>query len=258
MIPMFIDIIILGSSRELENTMQFTLETAHLTPAEFAQLLDFPFKDISLLSRALTHRSYLNENTDAIEDNERLEFLGDAVLDFLVAAWLYHRYPEMAEGELTRLRSALVGMPQLAAFARQLGVGPAMRLGRGEDDGGGRHRDSLLCDTFEAIVGAMFLDSGLDSVIEFVHPLLDPAVEYIMRERHDQDPKSRLQEWSQSQGIGVPHYRQVSTSGPDHERIYEIEVSINGAPYGRGTGTSKQSASKNAAQNALVALGLDE
>jgi ribonuclease-3 len=238
--------------------MQFTQETIRLIPAELAQQLDLPFKNISLLSRALTHRSYMNENTDAIEDNERLEFLGDAVLDFLVAAWLYHRYPEMAEGDLTRLRAALVGTPQLAAFARLLGVGAAMRLGRGEDDGGGRHRDTLLCATFEAIVGALFLDSGLDAVIEFVHPLLDPAVEHIMRERQDQDPKSRLQEWSQSQGIGVPHYRQVSTSGPDHERIYEFEVSINGTPYGRGTGTSKQSASKNAARNALIALGLDE
>jgi ribonuclease III len=238
--------------------MKFTQRTVHITPAELALQLCLPFKNISLLSRALTHRSYMNENPDAIEDNERLEFLGDAVLDFLVAARLYNRYPEMAEGDLTRLRAALVGTPQLAAFARQLGVGAAMRLGRGEDDGGGRRRDTLLCAAFEAIVGAFYLDSGLDAVVEFVNPLLDPAVKHIMMKRQDQDAKSLLQEWSQSQGIGVPHYRQVSTSGPDHERIYEIEVSINGTSYGTGTGTSKQSASKNAAQNALIALGLDE
>jgi len=226
-------------------------------PDEFAQRVGLPFKNISYLSRALTHRSYLNENTDAIEDNERLEFLGDAVLDFLVGAWLYNRYPEMAEGDLTRMRSALVGTPQLAAFARQLGVGSAMRLGHGEDDGGGRRRDTLLCATFEAIIGALYLDAGLQEVIAFMYPILETAVIQIMTKRQDQDPKSRLQEWSQSQGLGVPHYHQVSVSGPDHERTFEFEVSINGEPYGRGTGTSKHAASKAASRNALIELGLE-
>jgi ribonuclease-3 len=230
---------------------------SHLeTPSEFAKRAQLPFKGISYLSRALTHRSYMNENTDGVEDNERLEFLGDAILDFLVGAWLYNRYPEMPEGDLTRLRSALVGTPQLAAFARQLGVGSAMRLGRGEDDGGGRTRDSLLCGTFEAIIGALYLDAGLDTVINFVHPMLGPAVEQIVTKGKDHDPKSRLQEWSQSHGLGVPHYRQVSISGPDHDRIFEFEVSINGEVYGRGTGTSKQFASKEAANNALSSLGM--
>ncbi len=227
------------------------------SPAEFAKRNSLPFKDISLLSRGLTHRSYLNENTDAIEDNERLEYLGDAVLDFLVAAWLYNRFPEMPEGDLTSFRAALVGTPQLAVFARQWGVGQAMRLGRGEDDGGGRKRDRLLCGTFEAIIGALYLDSGLEAVIALVHPILGPAVDQIVAKRQDQDPKSRLQEWSQSHGLGVPHYHQVSVSGPDHDRTFEFEVTINGTAYGRGPGSSKHVASKAAARNSLIELGLD-
>jgi len=242
----------------MQPSQGMTMSTSALeTPAELAQRLDLPFKDISYLARALTHRSYMNENTDAVEDNERLEFLGDAVLDFLVAAWLYNRYPEMAEGELTSLRAALVGTPQLAAFARQLGVGLAMRLGRGEDDGGGRQRERLLCGTFEAIIAALYLDSGINMVIAFVHPMLGTAVDRIMPGRQDQDPKSRLQEWSQSHGLGVPHYRQVSISGPDHDRTFEFEVIINGEAYGRGTGSSKHTASKEAARNTLIAKGLD-
>lgn len=131
------------------------------SPQELANRLGLKFKDWLLLSRALTHRSYLNEHPEAIEDNERLEFLGDAVLDFLVAVWLYHRYPEMPEGDLTRMRSALVHTEQLAEFARRIGLGRALRLGRGEAQAGGRDRPSLLCDTFEALIGAIYLDQGL-------------------------------------------------------------------------------------------------
>src|SRR5512143_3781618 len=124
------------------------------SPREFSQRLKLPFSDSLLLSRALTHRSYLNEHPEALEDNERLEFLGDAVLDFVVGAWLYNQYPEMPEGDLTRLRSALVYTDQLAEFARQVQLGRAMRLGRGEAQAGGKDRTALLCDTFEAVIGA--------------------------------------------------------------------------------------------------------
>jgi ribonuclease-3 len=123
------------------------------TPQDFARRLSLPFLDMLLLSRALTHRSYLNEHSDALEDNERLEFLGDAVLDFVVGAWLYNRYPEMPEGDLTRMRSALVYTESLAEFGRQVNLGHAMRLGRGEAQAGGRDRSALLCDTFEAVIG---------------------------------------------------------------------------------------------------------
>ena len=125
------------------------------TPQEFASRLLPGFGNLLILSRALTHRSYLNEHSEALEDNERLEFLGDAVLDFVVGAWLYNKYPEMPEGDLTRMRSALVHTAQLAEFGRMIGLGRAMRLGRGETQAGGNNRSALLCDTFEAVIGAI-------------------------------------------------------------------------------------------------------
>ncbi|NTW44050.1 MAG: ribonuclease III, partial [Anaerolineaceae bacterium] len=128
------------------------------SPQELAERLSLQIGDWLLLSRALTHRSYLNEHPEALEDNERLEFLGDAVLDFVVGAWLYHRYPEMPEGDLTRMRSALVHTEQLAEFAVKIDLGRSMRLGRGEAQAGGRTRPALLCDTFEALIGALYLD----------------------------------------------------------------------------------------------------
>ena len=138
------------------------------SPQDFARRLGLPFADNLLLSRALTHRSYINEHPDALEDNERLEFLGDAVLDFLVGAWLYNRFPEMAEGELTRMRSALVRTDQLAEFARQIDLGLALRLGRGELGGGGRERQAVLCAGFEALIGALYLNSGV-SAVQSIH-----------------------------------------------------------------------------------------
>jgi ribonuclease-3 len=227
------------------------------SPQDFAERVDLKISNIGLLARALTHRSYLNEHKGILEDNERLEFLGDAVLDFLVGAWLYNRYPEMAEGQLTRFRAALVGNHQLAEFARTINLGQAMRLGKGEDDSGGRKRSALLGSAFEALIGALFLDQGILVVNEFVEPFLEDAVTKILTARNDQDPKSKLQEWSQSQGYGTPTYRTISALGPDHDKIFEVEVSINGHLYGRGTGSSKQIAAKISAQMALESLGLE-
>lgn len=227
------------------------------SPEAFAARLSLPFRDISLLRRALTHSSYLNEFSDAVEDNERLEFLGDAVLDFLVGAWLYKHYPEMREGELTRLRSALVRTEQLAEFAIQIDLGEALRLGRGEDDSGGRQRLALLCGSFEALVGALYVDQGVDRVAQFVEPLLDEAAEQILRAHREQDPKSRFQEWAQALGYGPPAYQTVFASGPDHARVFEVEAWVNGRLYGRGSGQSKQAATKSAARDALNKLGLE-
>lgn len=227
------------------------------TPKDFARRVELPFSDYLLLSRALTHRSYLNEHPEALEDNERLEFLGDAVLDFLVGAWLYNHFPEMAEGELTRMRSALVRTEQLAEFARQIDLGSVMRLGKGEADGGGRVRPALLCATFEAVVGALFLNAGIDAVHEFVEPLLQPAAYQILSMHKEQDPKSLFQEWIQSQGFGPPVYRTISAFGPDHAKIFEVEVLVNGQIYGHGQGHSKQSAAKAAARAAMRTLGID-
>lgn len=222
----------------------------------YAEEQNLPFTDELLLSRALTHRSYLNEHPEALEDNERLEFLGDAVLDFLVGAWLYNHFPEMAEGELTRLRSALVRTEQLAVFAQRINLGEMMRLGRGEAEGGGRERPALLCGTFEALVGALYLNSGFDAVLKFVEPLLETASLQILEDHKEQDPKSLLQEWVQSQGYGPPVYRTLSASGPEHDKTFEVEVSAGGRSLGRGFGHSKQAAAKSAARNALEALDL--
>jgi ribonuclease-3 len=224
---------------------------------DFALRFNLPFSNYLLLSRALTHRSYLNEHTEALEDNERLEFLGDAVLDFLVGAWLYNHFPEMAEGELTRLRSALVRTEQLADFAEQIDLGSVMRLGHGEDEGGGRKRPALLCGTFEALVGALYLDTGMGAVQVFIEPFLQVGVVEILAERRDRDPKSLLQEWVQSQGLGPPVYNTVSASGPEHNKTFEVEVYVSDKPYGRGRGHSKQAAAKAAARQALHSIGLE-
>ena len=226
------------------------------TPQDFSRRIDLEFKNVGLLTRALTHRSYYNEHKDAIEDNERLEFLGDAVLDFLVGAWLYHRFPEMAEGQLTRLRAALVGNEQLAKFASQLDLGSAMRLGNGEAENGGRDRIPLLGSTFEALIGALYLDQDIARVWEFMDPILETAVKKIMANQIEHHPKSILQEWSQSKGYGTPIYQTVGDSGPDHDKYFDVEVLIDGIAYGKARGHSKQAAAKVAAKLALEKLGL--
>lgn len=224
------------------------------TPAQLADRLGLMFNNPSLLTRALTHRSFLNENSNAVEDNERLEFLGDAVLDFVVGAWVYHHCPEMAEGDLTRMRSALVRNEQLAEFARQLDLGQAMRMGRGESASGGRDRDGLLGSTFEALIGAMYLDGGLLRVNEFMEPLLSGVRDRVIMRAEIYDPKSRFQEWAQSAKLGTPKYVTVGSSGPDHAKVFEVEVRIKDQTYGRGTGPSKQIAAQVAAQTALESL----
>jgi ribonuclease-3 len=225
-------------------------------PQDFAQRLHLPFNDWLILSRALTHRSYLNEHPDALEDNERLEFLGDAILDFIVGAWLYNRYPEMPEGDLTRMRSALVYTESLAEFARKIGLGNAMRLGRGEAQAGGRERSALLCDTFEAVIGALYLDSGLNAVLDFVSPLLEEASDEVLASHKTEDPKSLFQEWAQSEGLSAPQYVTRSAVGPDHSKVFEVDALVNGKVYGSGQGHSKQAAAKDAAKNALIRMGL--
>lgn len=225
------------------------------TPGQLAERLKLPLgDDLRLLTRALTHRSYVNEHPDVPSDNERLEFLGDAVLDFVVGAWVYNHYPEMAEGDLTRMRSALVRTETLADFARHLGLGQAMRLGRGELQAGGRDRDALLCATFEAIVGALYQCKSLEEAKAFVMPLLEPAADLILSQMNTIDPKSRLQEWTQAQGLGIPKYVTAQADGPDHAKIFVVEVHVGGKCLGRGDGPSKHVAQEFAAQNALDTL----
>ncbi len=224
--------------------------------ADLARRLGLTFTNLSLLTRALTHRSFLNENSNAVEDNERLEFLGDAVLDFVVGDWVYHHCPEMAEGDLTRMRSALVRNEQLGEFARSLDLGRALRMGRGEAASGGRDRDGLLGSTLEAVVGALYLDSGLVSVNKFMEPLLDGVRERVMLRSDIYDPKSRFQEWAQFENLGTPKYVTIASSGPDHAKMFEVEVRIQNRTYGRGKGSNKQVAAQVAAQTALETLGI--
>ena len=211
--------------------------------------LGLSFSNLSLLTRALTHRSYANEH-DEVEDNERLEFLGDAVLDFIVGEWAYHRFPEMPEGDLTKVRSSLVRNERLAEFARKLDIAPALRLGHGEKTSGGHKKDNLLGSTFEALVGAYYLDKqNLEEVKRFIKPFLESVYISILDELHD--PKSDYQELTQSLKLGTPYYRVANTSGPDHARTFEVEVIIAGEVKGRGSGSSKSAAEHAAAKDAL-------
>jgi ribonuclease-3 len=229
--------------------------TAQAAAATAEAVLDLFFEDKTLLQRALTHRSYLNENHDyPLEDNERLEFLGDAVLDFVVGADLYHRFPDEDEGTLTSLRAALVCTRALAEFARQIGLGDHLLLGRGEDEGGGRQRPAVLCGAFEALVGALYLDQGMSSVRGFIAPLFEPALEHILRNELDKDAKSVLQELSQAHLGYTPRYPTVEAAGPDHDKIFTVAATINGVVYGKGQGRSKQLAAQTAAAEALDRL----
>jgi ribonuclease-3 len=225
------------------------------TFSELEENLGCAFADKSLLQRALTHRSYLNEHPEfPFEDNERLEFLGDAVLDFVTAEYLYHRFPEMAEGHLTNLRSALVRRETLARFSRRHGLGDHLLMGRGEAESGGRLRPATLCAAFEALVGALYLDQGLKAVQQLVMPLIEPEVARTLRRRLERDPKSQLQELAQGQMQHTPRYETIEESGPDHAKEFTVRVTIGSVPYGHGTGLSKQQAAQAAAQSALEAL----
>ena len=226
-------------------------------PRELMERLGIQFDDILLLTRSLTHRSYLNEHPEALEDNERLEFLGDAVLDFLVGEWLYNRFPEMEEGDLTQMRSAFVQTNQLADFAIKIGIENAVRLGRGEIKSGGKLRNTLLCDVFEAFIGAMLLDQRINKVKDFVYPLLEGVVDEIIEQNKDEDPKSQLQEWAQGHGYHPPKYRTIRVSGPDHAKVFEVETKVNNRMVGVGKAKSKQAAEKIAARTALESIGTD-
>jgi ribonuclease-3 len=215
-------------------------------------VLQLEFNDKSLLQRALTHRSYLNENSHyPFVDNVRLEFLGDAVLDFVVGEYLYHRFPEQDEGTLTSLRAALVCTRSLSDFATQIKLGSQLLLGRGEDEGGGRGRPAVLCGAFEALIGALYLDQGISAVNEFVLPTVEPALDHVLQNNLDKDPKSILQELSQAHLGYTPRYHTVDTRGPDHDKVFTVAVTINGVTYGKGKGRSKQISAQAAASEAL-------
>jgi ribonuclease-3 len=187
-----------------------------------------------------------------------LEFLGDAIISFVVAEWIYNKFPDKPEGSLTKLRAALVSTDQLAFFAKQLNLGKMLSLGHGEDQAGGRERNAILCDAFEAVIAAIYLGAGLSSVVRVMDEFISPAIDKILMDHQDEDPKSKLQEWVQSQGLPSPRYVEIGASGPDHAKIFEMAVLINDQSVGKGIGSSKQIAEKLAAQEALAFLGQTE
>lgn len=208
------------------------------------------FKDKDLLTLALTHKSWVNEHPGVRGTNERLEFLGDAILEFVVSNSLFEKFPEKEEGYLTALRANLVNSDNLAKVAKKLKVGESLFLSKGEEEGGGRENPSLLGDTVEAIIGALYLDQGIDTVYEFIaQNIIVEIPEKVSG--HLKDPKSRLQEYVQGKGLLAPRYKVIEQSGPDHDKKFVIEVSISGKSWGEGIGKSKAIAQQEAAQKAL-------
>lgn len=214
------------------------------------------FNQAALLAQALTHRSYINEHPEAGEHNERLEFLGDAVLNFLSGEFLYQRYPEKSEGELTALRSLLVDETQLAKFAHNLGLGQKLRLGQGAKRQGGRNNPNLTSCAFEAVVGAYFLDQGsqIDAIRPWVVDQFEAVVEQLAASMKQLNPKSLLQEQALLRFQELPQYRITHESGPDHDKCFRAEVWVKQQRLGMGQGKRKQEAEKAAAQAGLDKL----
>ncbi|HEX3827313.1 MAG TPA: ribonuclease III [Sporichthyaceae bacterium] len=205
-----------------------------------------------LLERALTHRSYAYEN-GGLPTNERLEFLGDSVLGLVVTDALFHRHPDLPEGQLAKLRAAVVNMRALADVSRSLDLGVFLRLGRGEEGTGGRDKSSILADTLEALIGAVYLDLGLAQASGLVRRLFDPLIESSAQLGAGLDWKTSLQELTATVGIGVPEYA-VTESGPDHEKTFQATARVAGQDFGIGRGRSKKEAEQQAAEAAWTSL----
>ena len=216
------------------------------------------FKDSQLLYVAFTHSSYANDHRDTdLEHLERLEFLGDAVIELIVSDYLYKEYPGLPEGQLTKMRAASVRAETLSQLAVESGLAPFILLGRGEEQSNGRERISLLCDVFEAFIGAVYLDQGVQVAQDILSNVLFPKIS-TGDFSHGMDYKTALQEWMQKDGVVQIEYQVVDTSGPDHAREFKVEVKIEGDTMGIGVGSSKKRAEQNAAQSAYENLVSDE
>lgn len=232
--------------------MEQSIRVAEVRVA-FQERIGYHYLDESKLIQALTHRSYVNElkvNT-GVQHNERMEFLGDAVLELVVSDYLYLKFDEKSEGKLTKLRASLVCEPSLAACARAIGIGECMCLGKGEALTGGRERDSILSDAFEAVIGSIYLDSGMEAARRFI-------TEKMLDQLHDiglfVDSKSRLQEYVQNHSAGELYYELIRTDGPDHKKQYTVQVIWNDRRLAVGCGSSKKSAEQDAAAKTLQML----
>ena len=225
---------------------------------DLQQTIGIAFRDTSLLEQAFIHSSYVNENPNSpLSDNERLEFLGDALLSFIVTEKLYHEFPHLAEGELTEIRVSLIREETLAQLASELNLGDYLFLAKGEELTGGRGRQSNLADTFEALIGAIFLDQGLTAIKDFVLRKLHGQLEQIKTEGIGQNYKALLQEFTQAKYKLLPTYRIVEVSGPDHDKNFTVEVALEDRILGTGSGKSKRAAEMEAAHSAWEKLATE-
>lgn len=212
-------------------------------------------KNQKLFQEAFTHRSYLNETKQKLSSNERLEFLGDSVLSFIVSSYLYKKYPFLDEGTLTNIRSLLVNTKNLSNIARSLQVGKHLLLSKGEEAGGGRDNETILENCFEAFIGALYLDQGIEEVLNFLNMVLLSEIKNIIKKKTFKDPKSMLQEIVQSKKQSSPVYKVLEEHGPAHSKIFKVGVYVNGVLIAEGMGKSKQLAESFAAKEALERIG---
>ena len=229
----------------------------NLSPLE--ERIDYQFRDLGLLEHALTHRSRAHEDASGgVVDNESLEFLGDAVLGFVVADMLFQRFPTHSEGYKSKIKASIVSTVSLARLALSIDLGRYLMLGRGEEKTGGRSKNAILADSFEALIAAIYLDGGIDAAQAFIvscfGPLIDSGGDKVAEASFTDDWKSELQEWLQAATRGLPNYRVTATEGPDHRRVFDVEVFVGGAPVGRAQGRSKKEAEQQAAKVALARL----
>lgn len=215
------------------------------------------FKDKQLLRTAFTHRSFLNETREGIESNERLEFLGDSILSFVVSSHIFKRYPTLKEGKLTNLRAALINTYTLSQVAKELSLGESLLLSKGEEASGGRENKTILANTFESLVGALYLDQGLAPTQKFIEKTLLANLDAIVKREGLKDAKSELQEILQEQFKITPTYQILAEEGPDHAKAYTVGVYLKERLLAKGKGASKQTAEKAAAKNALELLKKD-
>ena len=216
--------------------------------------LGIKFNNPKLLEQAFTHRSYLNETKESLESNERLEFLGDSILSFVITSYIYKLRPKDAEGDLTNLRSYIVKTKSLAEAAQNLGLGEMLKLSKGEEQGGGRQNIQLLANTYEALIGAVFMDAGMEAAKKLIDETLLPNFQKELQMGPPKDAKSNLQEITQEKTKQSPQYKILETRGPDHAKQFVIGVFINGKEMGKGEGFSKQEAEEIAATQALEKL----
>lgn len=217
--------------------------------------LDYKFKNRTLLKEALTHPSFQKKSLkDKKANNQRLEFLGDSVLNLIVTEYLYRKLPSFSEGKLTKIKSVIVSKDILAKWADQLSLGKYIILGKGEDSTGGRKKLSILADCFEALLGAIYIDSGLQKAKKIISLFIKKETELIIKGKHGEDYKTLLQEISQKKMKCLPEYCLIKEKGPDHKKIFSIEVRLKKIVYGTGTGENKKEAEQEAAQDALKKL----